>query len=71
MRNHNHVNQRIHPKYNGYPYILLSVCGINKVSVYNSVINKQLLYYREYPDPYKGGVYSWNIKGNDWCQRSE
>ena len=55
MRNHNHINQRNHPKYNGYPFILLSVCGIIKVSVYNLVRNKQLLDYREYPDPYKGG----------------
>ena len=33
----------------------MSICGINEASVYNLVRNKQLLYYREYPDPYKGG----------------
>ena len=55
MSNHNHIKQRNHPKYNGYHFILLSICGINKVSVYNLVRNKQLLDYREYPDPYKGG----------------
>ena len=38
--------------------ITLSCClyvGVYKVSVYNLVINKQLLDYREYPDPSKGG----------------
>ena len=55
MSNHYHINQRNHAKYNGYHFILLSVCGVNKVSVYNLVRNKQLLDYREYPDPYKGG----------------
>ena len=55
MSNHNHINQRNHAKYNGYPFILLSVCGINIVSVYNLGKNKQLLDYREYTDPYKGG----------------
>ena len=55
MRNHDNINQRNHPKYNGYHFILLYICGINKVSVYNLVRNKQLLDYRKYPDPYKGG----------------
>ena len=57
MRTHNHINQRNHPNYNGYPFILLSVCVINIVSVYNLGINKQLLDYREYPDLLKGGLY--------------
>ena len=51
MRTHNHINQKNHPKYNGYPFFLLSICGMNIVSVYNLGSNKQLLDYRAYPDP--------------------
>ena len=55
MRTHNHINQRNHKNYNGYPFILLSVCCINMVSVYNLGINKKPFDYRAYPDQYKGG----------------
>ena len=55
MRTHNHINQSNHPNYNEYPFILLSVCVINIVSVYNLGRNKQSFDYREYHEPKKRG----------------
>ena len=54
MRIHNHINQRNHPKYNGYPSIMLSVCGVNTVLMYTLGRNKQIFNYMEAPLPLKG-----------------
>ena len=48
---HNNINRSKHPKYNGDPFILLSICVITMVSMYNLGINKQQFEYRAYPVP--------------------